>query len=49
MACEVRAISSQLSVKPNMPMPTIDGPISGSTTWRKVCQGVAPRSRAASS
>ena len=49
MACEDRAISSQLSVKPNMPMPTTDGPISGSTTCQKVCHGVAPWSRAASS
>jgi hypothetical protein len=48
MACELRAISSQLSVKPNMPTPTRLGPISGSTTWRKACQGVAPRSRASS-
>jgi hypothetical protein len=49
MACDERAISSQLSVKPNMPTPTRLGPISGSSTWRKLCQGVAPRSRAASS
>ena len=49
MAWELRAISSQLSVKPNMPTPTRLGAISGSTMWRKLCQRVAPRSRAASS
>ena len=44
-----RAASSQDSVKPKSPMPTSDGAMIGSTTWRNVCHGVAPRSRAASS
>src|ERR1700724_906333 len=49
MAWLERASSSQDRVKPNRPMPTTDGRMIGSTTWRKVCHGVAPRSRAASS